>query len=399
MFTRITPAHGTSGGMEIHGQTLSRELVRRGYPVSIITTRHPEGIQAEEDNGVHIHYTDAPSGRYGRQWWRESVRRFDQLQKDVGFDVVWSQGAGGDAYARVPEATGRLPLVPIMHGTPGSRIRTAINQLLMGSGRPRSLALLVWLCGGYLGRRRAFVERANAVIAVSEELRDRVLHEYTIEPENVVVVPSGVDIRRFILSPSRREEMRHDLGLRPEQRVLLVTSRLVPEKGVHLAIRALARLAQPDVTLLVVGKGPYEAKLLQLVASSGVGRQVRFCGFVPNEKLPSYLNAADVCLMPTLCYEAFPMTIIEAMASGLPVVATDIGGIPTAIDDGINGLLFPVGSVEALAHQIERLLDNVGLTRSLGQTARAKAVERFSLEVMVQDTLSVFQEAIDAAGK
>jgi phosphatidylinositol alpha-1,6-mannosyltransferase len=287
-------------------------------------------------------------------------------------------------------------MVSVVHGTPGARVRTAINQMRAGNGRLRSLALLAWMAYSYPGRRRAFVERADRVIAVSEDLRSRVVREYAVKPEKVLVVPNGIDTELFAPSLSRREETRRVLGLKPSQHVLLVVSRLVPEKGIHLAIRGLARLRREDVTLMIAGSGSDEARLQELATSLGVSRSVCFCGFVPHGKLPSYLNAADVFLMPTLCHEAFPMTLVEAMACGLPVVATDVGGISTAIDNGADGLLFPMGNVDALVHHVERLLGTKDLAHSTGRAARVKATERFSVDVMVRDTLCVFQEALQA---
>ena len=385
--TRITMAHGIRGGMERHLESVAEALVRRGHHVEVFTTAHPDGLDCEEIRGVHYHYLQSPAGRYRRAWWGESQRAI--LSRQGIFDVLWGQGAGAEPVARL-FSDRRPPLVSILQGTFSGEVRTRLRNI----HSVRTAALIPLLYWRHLNWR-AHIERAERVIAASNEVALQVRDSYRRLPP-IWVIPNGVDTIRFAPERDPRAIARSQLGLPLDARVLISIGRLEREKGFHQAIEMMTQLDQPDLHLLIVGRGSDENRLHQLVKRYGVSRQVHFAGFVPNTELPSHLNTADIFVMPTLRDEGFPITIAEAMACGLPIVATNIGGIPTAIDDGENGLLFPVGDVQALTTQVRRLLDESPLAEALGRAARVKVVGRFSVERMVDDTLSVFDEA--AAG-
>ena len=378
-------AHGIRGGMERHLEFMSEGLVRRGHHVVVFTTAHPDGLDREGIRGVQYHYLRSPAGRYRRAWWDESQRAI--LNRQGVFDVLWGQGAGAEPVARLSE-TERPPLVSILHGTFWGEVQTRLRSIRS----VRSVALILLLYWRHLNWR-AHIEHAERVIAVSHEVAQEVRDSHRRLPP-MTVIPNGVDTTRFAPTLESRAIARRNLDLSSDATVLIAVGRLEREKGFHQAIEMVARLGQPDLYLLIVGRGGDEGRLRQLAERWEVSRQVRFVGFVPNVELPDYLRAADIFVMPTLCNEAFPMTIVEAMASGLPIIATNIGGIPTAIDDGRNGLLFPVGDVPGLTAQVKRLLDESDLAQRLGQAAREKAVEHFSVERMVRDTEAVFQQAV-----
>ncbi|MCS7220088.1 MAG: glycosyltransferase family 4 protein [Anaerolineae bacterium] len=388
--SRIVMAHGVHGGMEHHLHILASELVRRGHEVEIFTTAHPQGLSYEEINGVQCHYLNAPSSRYTRAWWRESLQAWQRANAQAAFDLVWSQSAGGEAIARIPRRE-RPPLVTILHGTFISEVQTRWQNLFS----LRNLALIGLMYGRYL-RWQAHVKEADVLIAVSHIVARQLQAYYRSLPCPIVIL-NGVDVIQFARKPDLSFVVRGRLGLSPSAKMLISVGRLQVEKGLHLLLQALARLRRPGVHLLIVGQGRDEARLRRLAQRYRLASQVHFTGFVPHEELPAYLNAADIFVMPTLCVEGLPMVILEAMACGLPIVASDIGGIPTAVDHGRNGLLFPPGDVDQLAGHIGRLLDEPGLACALGEAARAKAVEQFSLERMVRDTEAVFLRVVHEA--
>lgn len=376
--------------MEHHLHILASELTRRGHEVEVFTTAHPQGLTLEAAGGVQYRYLNAPSGRYTRAWWRESLLAWQQTNAQAAFDLIWSQSAGGEAIARVPRRE-RPPLVTILHGTFISEIQTRWQSLTS----LRDLALIGLMYGRHL-RWQAHVKEADAVIAVSNAVARQARAWYQGFPYPIVI-PNGVDVTRFTWKPDLRQAVRGRLGLPALAKVLVSVGRLQAEKGLHLTLQALARLQRSDVHLLIVGRGKDEARLRRLAQRYGLAGQVHFTGFVPHEELPAYLNAADLFVMPTLCAEALPMAILEAMACGLPIIATDIGGIPSAIDHGRNGLLFPPGDVDRLTGHIRWLLDEPSLAQAMGETARAKAIEQFSLERMVRETEAVFLQVVREA--
>lgn len=394
MFTRITPVHGTKGGMELHGEMLSRGLVRRGHQVSIITTKHPEGIEHEQEEGVDVYYTEAPSGKYRQEWWLESVRKFIALQERIGFDLVWSQSAGGDYYAqRLKERYG-VPLVSILHGTFGGEICSALRQLSWSMGSFYYLALAARLYY-HRTRRRSYVESAEAVIVVSEELREEVLRAYPVDSRRVFLVPNGVDEERFRPLAEQGKVIRQRYGIAESTKVLVTVGRLERGKGVHVAIQALPRISDvvgEKVVLLIVGQGRYREELERIVRREELSSQVFFCGFVPHQELLAFYNAGDLFLMPTLMEEAFGLAVAEAMACGKPVVASHIGGIPTIVND--QDMLFRPGDVEELSRKVTEILTNESLATRLGHQARATICAKFTLRRMVEDTAKIFEGCV-----
>jgi glycosyltransferase involved in cell wall biosynthesis len=165
----------------------------------------------------------------------------------------------------------------------------------------------------------------------------------------------------------------------------------VPEKGLHVALEALPHV--PQLTLLVAGDGTARADLEREAQERQIAARVRFLGYVPNEQLPDYLAAADLFVMPTLCREGFPVSVVEAMASGLVPVASHIGGIPTAVTSERTGVLVPPGRPDALASALARLAGDAPRRAALAEAARAEALARFGVERMVDDTLAVLEEA------
>jgi glycosyltransferase involved in cell wall biosynthesis len=204
------------------------------------------------------------------------------------------------------------------------------------------------------------------------------------------VVPNGVDATAF--RPRARDELRARHGL-PGGLLFVCAGRLVTEKGTHHAIRALA-LLPGDARLLIVGDGGERPHLEQLVRELGVGARVLFAGRQPSELMPEYLAAADVFLFPTEREEAAPLILPQAMACGLPVVASDRGGIGEVIRGSEQaGVLVPAGDVDALTKAMRRLFKDESERAELGRRARARAEQEYTLERMVARTEAVYATA------
>jgi teichuronic acid biosynthesis glycosyltransferase TuaC len=206
---------------------------------------------------------------------------------------------------------------------------------------------------------RATLRRAGVVFAVSRALRDRI--EALLPPGStrVMVLPcAGVDPELFRLRDRSRTRTR--LGVAPQGRIVLFAGRLVPVKAVEVLLGAWARLQARQVAgagdcLLIAGEGPERKRLERLVQASGECGRVRFLGEVRQSELAQWLNAATVLCLPSRS-EGTPNVVIEALASGLPVVASRVGGIPELISEPGNGLLVAPGDEELLAASLQRAL-------------------------------------------
>jgi glycosyltransferase involved in cell wall biosynthesis len=232
-------------------------------------------------------------------------------------------------------------------------------------------------------------------IAVSEQVGKECQQELGLEPRRVVVVPNGIDTHRFRPDTIARQQSRARLGIADDVPLLIATGRLEYEKGFHITIHALQRIRKryPKAQLIIAGDGVSRPMLERLAEQTAPGA-VHFTGHVPNEDLPALLAAADVYLMPTLRNEGMPMTIIEALAVGLPVIASRVGGVPSTITDGETGLLIPVGHTQALAQATIRVLEDDQLRLRLAHAARAIAERLYSQTHMVAESERVLLAAI-----
>ena len=377
--SRITTAHGVHGGMERHLDALTHGLMARGHTVSVITT----GLVGDKPHREYVtHYLPTPPGRYRRAWAVESQRAVRHLHKERQIDVLWGEGAGAEAVARLPRRE-RPPLVTILHGTFWGEFRTHQRNLQS----PRHLALAVLMMWRFF-TWRAHIQRADHVVTLNRQDAELLRASFRRLPE-ITIIPNGVDTDQFApRSPNFDIRTTYDI---PREAPLLITvGRLEREKGVHLTIEALQELRSQNVHLLIVGKGREISRLKGLAASAGLSARVHFAGFVGHQKLPNLYNAADLFLMPTLRQEGHPLVLVEAMACGLPIVASRIGGIPSIVDEGQTGSLIPPGDAKALTKQIDILLSVPERTRAMGVASRSRAVREFSVEGMITETEEVF---------
>ncbi|SLM49651.1 putative Glycosyl transferase group 1 [Nitrospira japonica] len=204
-----------------------------------------------------------------------------------------------------------------------------------------------------------------------------------------------VNTDRFKPDVETKKVVRASLGC--ERRfVMLVVAHLIPEKGVDAALRALALLPS-HVSLWIVGDGPEREKLEQLVESLGVGERTTFLGLCAD--VCRYMQAADCLICPSLWEEAAGLVILEAMASGLPVIASYVGGIPEFVRSGQNGFLVAAGDYSAVARHVAALAECRPLLNEIALAARGDAVARFSHETRVPQALSLYDTQTSDAGK
>jgi glycosyltransferase involved in cell wall biosynthesis len=195
----------------------------------------------------------------------------------------------------------------------------------------------------------AAASRAQAVIAVSAALKAR-MEQIGIDPARITVLRNGVALSTFTMTP--RKDARLALGLE-DGPLLLAVGNILASKGQDVAIRALTLL--PDARLLIIGSGADQAAFEQLAINQGVGDRVRFVGRVAQDALSTWYSAADISLLPSM-REGWPNVLLESLACGTPVVATDVGGVAEIIAAPEAGLLVPDRTPEALAAAVKELM-------------------------------------------
>jgi glycosyltransferase involved in cell wall biosynthesis len=311
------------------------------------------------------------------------ARQVARLHRRYRYDIIHAHWVipNGAVAALVAELIGR-PLVISLHG---SDIFFAHRHALLGP-------LAGW----------AF-RRAAGVTACSPDLRASAI-ALGADPATLHLVPHGADPRRFAVTPAVRTRVRAELGLRPDQPVLLSLGRLVKKKGVEYLIRALPDIvrAAPETVCLVAGNGPELGPLQQLAAELGVVRHVRFLGAIPWPETPAFYAAADIFVVPSIHdaegnVDGLPTTILEAMAVGRPVIASEVAGIGLAVTDGLHGLLTPERDAAALARAALALIQDGDLRDRLGANGRERVRRELNWAAVAHTLSDIYAASVSRA--
>jgi glycosyltransferase involved in cell wall biosynthesis len=287
-------------------------------------------------------------------------------------------------YALAPLLTGRFrrnAFVSHFHG-PWAEESRASGQ---GAARVRAKRAL----------EGSVYRRASQLVVHSEAFRRLLVEGYGVRPWDVHVVPPGVDLVQF--SPGDREAARKRLGIPASSNVVASVRRLVTRMGIGHLLDACAHLEEGTrsrLVLLIGGEGPERPRLEARAAELGLCAQVRFLGRLSEERLPDVYRAADLCVVPSLELEGFGLVVLEALACGTPVIASDVGGLSEALGDLDRSLLVPPGDVGRLAERMERALAR---PESLPGAARCRRrAERFSWGASAERHVDVYRRAVAA---
>jgi len=236
------------------------------------------------------------------------------------------------------------------------------------------------------------LKNADKIIAVSNATKDYVL-SLGAKPKKVKVLHNGVDLVKFRPLAGKREEMRRKLGIPQNAIVVLTVRRLVYKNGVDTLIEGanIAVKKNPRIVFLAVGKGPDSDSVKVRIQQLGIEGNFKLAGFVSDEELPFYYNAADLFVLPSKSGEGLPLVALEAMACALPIIATDVGGIKEILMDDY-GKLVPPNQPELLAKAI---LDFAAVDfSSRKMELRAVVEEKFSWDTNVERLVEIYEELI-----
>jgi glycosyltransferase involved in cell wall biosynthesis len=230
----------------------------------------------------------------------------------------------------------------------------------------------------------------DAFVAVSPETAAFARKRREVDLRKLLVIDNGIELGRFHPRPEAREHVRASLAIPQDAPVIGTVGRIAAEKNHALLVRAVAPLLGP-AHLVIAGDGPLMPDLKAAVASSGAADHIHLLGV--RRDVPDVLNAFDVFALSSDT-EGLPLSILEAMATGLPVLSTIVGGVPNVIDDGQTGWLVPRGDEAALREQARRALADLAATRATGARARTAAVERFSAARMQREYLALYARVL-----
>jgi glycosyltransferase involved in cell wall biosynthesis len=237
----------------------------------------------------------------------------------------------------------------------------------------------------------------NLTIAVSEGVRESLLRSPLVPGARVRTILNGVDVEGLRRAAGAGPDVRTELGIPRDRRVVGVVNVFRPQKRIDLWIQAARKIADadPQAVFVLVGDGPILPEMRVLADSVGLGRRITFAGLRPDA--PRLIAAFDVFMLAS-DFEGLPVAVLEAMALGKPVVATDAGGLPGVIADGTHGFLVERGAPAALAGKVLSLLSDPSLRRSMGDASARRVLEHFSIQRMVRETEDAYESLLSRPG-
>lgn len=379
------------GGAETASAQLAEFLAARGHRVTVVTKRTTSDVAAEEVlNGVKIVRVNPLGERSAAGKWlalpamlRELVRRRDDYDvvvcidfRGVGIAALLARGRTGKPVIFQAATDGVLSF---------ARVRDTLKKNGLGWD---------WLSDGIVWPLQRLYDGADAYPCISRAIEAETLLA-GVRRDHVHYLPNPVDTRQFSpIAPEQKMALRRQLGIDEAARVAIIAGRLSREKGQLDALAAWKQCPIPNSLLVLVGPdmpehpwniGP-EARAF--VDREQLTTRVRFVGGVPPAEVPDWLRIADVALQPSH-FEAFGTAAVEAMAVGLPVIASDVGGLRDFVESGVNGLRLPPQQPSAWAEAITRVLGDDALRATLGAGA-SRTATAFDTEIV----LGGFEELI-----
>lgn len=356
----------TLGGAEKTLYTLATLLDPRRHPIAGVVSLKPEGeyarrLRAQGAQVASLNITRAPGLR--------DARRLAAIIDGARPDAVHAL-----MYSAIQLARLAKPL-------------TKTRFRLIGSPRVNYRSRSWWS----LAADRALKGREDLTIAECEASRGFLIKSLKYAPAKVVVIRNGVDVAGWSASKVDRGGRRMELRLAGRDLLVGAVGRLDRQKGFPVLIRAMALLKDLPLKCAILGEGPERPRLEALIRQLGLESSVWLLGEKPD--VTQWLSAFDLFCLPSH-WEGLPNSLLEAMALGLPVVASNVDGVPEAVRDGHDGALVPPGNPAALARALRALAGDPTRRAALGEAARATVAERFTLRRMLREYETAYDSLV-----
>jgi N-acetyl-alpha-D-glucosaminyl L-malate synthase BshA len=348
------------GGTEIATHNIALRLVARGHEVHVITSLDKGMPKMSVNDGFYIHRVLWPNIKNIGiiLYWLKII----WILKRIKPDIIHSQ--------------------QIIMGIPA--FLTKIPYVVWGQGSDvylpwKSKQILTWLSFSH----------ANALIALTEDMKKEMRKIYK---RDIYIIPNGINLQKF--SNVQREHVRDKLGIQEKEKIIIFVGSLYPIKGIKYLIQAIhiVKEKEENARLIIVGDGHDKAELENIVQELKLKPYVTFVGRVPNDKVPEYLAVSDIFVLPSLS-EGFPIVNIEAMASGLPIIATNVGGIQEIVINGENGFLVESKNSDQIAQRIMLLLSDDKMRQWISRNNKNKATS-YSWDIIVGKLEQLYNNTI-----
>jgi len=382
------------GGAEVIALTLAKGLQRRGHAICVATTQGQPGQQSVTIDGIEIkrfgiknsywHYHYEKAGAFQRMRWHlrdifnhRAAQDIAETVKDFAPDIAVCHNLAGFSISVWKELTDRgIPAVQVLHDYYTLCPRSALFR----AGR-NCLKRCV-TCSLFRAGHATASKKLTGVIAVSQAVMD--IHKRFAMFEQVPLQKVIYNAQSISVIPSPKQK-RHGL-------VLGFIGRLSAEKGIALLLESFKRLAadNPDVELLVAGTG--EPEYLKSLVDSAKGFKIKFLGKVNSEE---FYHRIDVCIVPSIWQEPLGLVAIEALANGVPVIGSKLGGIPEIVKHRFNGLIFDPGQTDGLLTALDEIVQSDGLRTAFGEVAANSVRDFIDEDRMLNEHETLYFQAIE----
>jgi len=392
VFIKSTTFHKGYGGLETQNQALCEGFAKRGHEVVVFTPKRELDFEEKELNGVYYVFISCSfRSLYGfshldkNNWFNKSASYFANSHNEKPFDIVIGQSSAALGIIGNKDRFG-VKIISISHGTAIGEYKTVFSSIDSLKDMIHLILDTAYVLMNFFTRQRKFVLHSNKIVAVSYAVKDALIEETFIPREKIEVIHNGRDYKFF---DELKVEKNNDGVIR-----LIYVGKIIKSKGVFNLIDIVKNMSAKNIKVSFLGDGEDMDLFERKAASEGLEDVFCFCGKLPHKDVVSSLLMSDIFILPSLRVEGFPMTVIEAMFAGLPVVASDIGGIREAVDDGITGFLVCPGDISLFREKLEILIDDEKLRSEMGWNAKSKALKNFSVDAMLDKYEKVINEVL-----
>ncbi|MEM2211129.1 MAG: glycosyltransferase family 4 protein [Nitrososphaerales archaeon] len=368
------------GGISRHVYWICKSMAKVGVEVHVVTLDFPNTPEYEVDGLLHIHRVKVEVGSPNFYLWVMLFNHF--FEKKVGrlinkfgpFDVIhahdWLTITSGVALKHLLSK----PLIVTFHSTEMGRsggLHSPESHMIHG---------LEWW-GSF---------EAAQVITVSKYMKDELIRLYKLPSDKVQVISNGIDVKTFDVFVNK-DIVKAKLGISPNEKVILAIGRLTWQKGFDDLIKAFPKVLaiHPNSRLVIIGDGYMKGELERLAWNMGLGNKVIFTGFISDQELIEILKSSDALVISSR-YEPFGIVALEGMASGLPVVVTNVGGLAEIVEHEKDGIWVYANNPDSIAWGINRVLSDQALASQIIFNGKEK-VKKYDWSVITQKILQVYE--------
>ena len=371
------------GGIARHCEGLAKALVRENHEVHVVTLDFPGSPGYEEMERVKVYRTATELGHPNFLTWvllfnHFLEKRMADLGPQVEFDVLhvhdWLTAFAGISFKHYL----RKPMVLTVHSTEVGRA-----QGLHGADSFSIDGIEWWTA-----------YEASRVVVTSHSMKREICDHFHLPWDKVDVIPNAIDVTQYNTQVDTGP-VRARYGVGWGEKLVLCVGRLVPQKGIEYFIRAIPMIAQryPEAKFVIVGEGWSRDYLEGVAQSTGLTRKILFTGFISDAEVTALMTSADVLVIPSV-YEPFGIVALEGMATGVPVVASRVGGLAEVIEHDRTGIFVYPRNPGSIAWGVDQILSNPSHAEWLTQNAKERLHKTYSWEAVAMKTVEVYEKAV-----